>query len=822
MSGDPLVEGGPVRLLWLAHWRHLCSHPWLAALAVLGVAVGVAGLVAMDLARYSALRSFELTSTALTGRATHQIVGGPAGVPEELYAELRLRQGLRLAAPVVEGLVTARGQTLRVLGVDPFAEDPFRAYLGGGEGPPLQSFLSQPHGVLLSRRTATRLGVRPGDRVPVTGGQELTVVGLLTPGSGLAEEALEGLLLVDVSTAQELLDSLGRLSRIDLILAGPAPRLPAGVELLEASQRKRSLIAMSRAFFLNLQALSLLSLLVSVLLVYNIMSFLVVQRQPLLARLRILGVTGRELGAVVLAEAAALAVTGTLLGEPLGILLGRGLVQLVTRTVDDLYYAVEVTSLAVSPWVLAKGAALALGASLLAAWGPARWAAHTRSRSLLEQQAQRAVSHAFWLGLGCLAASWLALVYLSGLAASLVAMFALMAGLALVTPALVGGLNTLAGRAPGPLTWRLAARSATRNLSRTGVALAALMVAISATVGIGVMVQCFRGSLVRWLEHTLSADVYVGWADRNAARTGRPLPAELVERIVALPHVAGYSLQRSTEAGEVSLSAVQLNERGKGSYRLLEGSWEGFEEGSVLLSEPLAQRLGLGPGDRLRLRTQSGPRDFPVAGVFLDYISDTGYALLALSVLRRDFGDPGVSAIALDVRDGQLEALVEEARRVIGEHPLQVRSNRSIKEISLTIFERTFAVTSVLRLLAVGVAFGGMLSALLALQLERVKEFAILRCLGMTPAEVRGLVRLETTLAGLWCGLLAVPAGLLLAFAMVHFINRRAFGWSLDFEVPWLVLAQAPLLALVSAWLAAWLAARRAGQLDPGAGLREE
>lgn len=813
-----------MRLLWLAQWRHLCSHPWLAVLAVLGVAVGVAGLVAMELARYSALRSFELTSTALTGRATHQIVGGPAGVPEELYAELRLQRGLRLAAPVVEGLVTAQGQTLRVLGVDPFAEDPFRAYLGGGEGPPLQSFLSQPHGVLLSRRTAARLGVGPGARLALAGGQELTVAGLLSPGSGLAEEALEGLLLVDISTAQELLDSVGRLSRIDLILtdAKQAGALPPGVELLESSQRKRSLVAMSRAFFLNLQALSLLSLLVSVLLVYNIMSFLVVQRQPQLARLRTLGVTGRELGALVLAEAAALAAVGTLLGEPLGVLLGRGLVRLVTRTVDDLYFAVEVTALAVSPWVLAKGAALALGASLLAAWGPARWAARTRSRSLLEHQARRATAGAFALGLLGLGASWVGLLRFSGLASSLASMFVLIAGLALVTPELVRRCNTLVERVPGPLTWRLAARSAGRNLSRTGVALAALMVAVSATVGIGVMVQCFRGSLVRWLEHTLSADVYVGWADRNAARTGRPLPPELVERLAALPQVETYSLQRSTEAGEIALSAVQLNERGKRGYRLLEGSWEGFDEGAVLLSEPLARRLGLATGSALRLRTLEGPRDFRVAGVFLDYVSDTGYALMALAVLRRDFGDQGVSALALDARPGQLEPLLAEIRRTLGDRPLQARANRSIKQLSLEIFERTFAVTGVLRLLAVVIAFAGMLSALLALQLERVKEFAILRCLGLTPADVRGLVRLETTLAGLWCGLLAVPAGLLLAYAMVHFINRRAFGWSLDFEIPWLVLAQAPLLALSSAWLAAWLAAREAGRLDPGAGLREE
>ncbi|HYB43617.1 MAG TPA: ABC transporter permease, partial [Candidatus Methylomirabilis sp.] len=178
--------------------RHLRRHPWQVGLAVLGVALGVAVAVSIDLANESARRAFTLATEAVTGRATHQILGGPSGLPEEVYRELLVDIGMRRAAPVVSGEVAALdypGRTFTVLGVDPFSEPPFRPYLDAepaGRGEPgsrdplfaVAALVTRPGTALLARPTARDLGLVVGDRLNlrVAGSRRaLTLVGLIEP-----------------------------------------------------------------------------------------------------------------------------------------------------------------------------------------------------------------------------------------------------------------------------------------------------------------------------------------------------------------------------------------------------------------------------------------------------------------------------------------------------------------------------------------------------------------------------------------------------------------------------------------------------------------
>ncbi len=106
--------------------RYLLRHPWQTWMSLLGIALGVAVLVAVDLANQSAARSFERSMEQLLGRSSHQILANAGGIPEAFYAELRLEHGIRTSAPVLEGHVELQGETFSLLGVDPFAEAPFR------------------------------------------------------------------------------------------------------------------------------------------------------------------------------------------------------------------------------------------------------------------------------------------------------------------------------------------------------------------------------------------------------------------------------------------------------------------------------------------------------------------------------------------------------------------------------------------------------------------------------------------------------------------------------------------------------------------------
>jgi putative ABC transport system permease protein len=170
-----------------------------------------------------------------------------------------------------------------------------------------------------------------------------------------------------------------------------------------------------------------------------------------------------------------------------------------------------------------------------------------------------------------------------------------------------------------------------------------------------------------------------------------------------------------------------------------------------------------------------------------------------------------------------VDALVASVRERAGDtQALLVRANRSLRQASMEVFDRTFTITQVLRLLAIGVAFVGVLSALMSLQLERARELAVLRATGLTPGQLWGLVSLQTGLLGLLAGLFSVPLGVALAYVLVHVINQRSFGWTLQLAVTPMTLVQAVLLALVASALAGLYPAWKMARANPALALREE
>jgi len=219
-----------VSLLRRASLRHLRRHPGQTVLSVLGVALGVAVVVAMDLAIQSSREGFRVSAETVAGRATHHVVGGATGLDESVFTRIRLEAGIREAAPVVEDVVSSPalpGMALRVLGIDPFSEGPFRPYLaGGGPGLDVGALLTVEGGAVLARGTAVEAGAAPGDSLPIlVDGRtsRLPVVGVLAPDGELARSGLRDLLVMDVASAQTVLGEVGRLTRIDL-------RLPEGPE----------------------------------------------------------------------------------------------------------------------------------------------------------------------------------------------------------------------------------------------------------------------------------------------------------------------------------------------------------------------------------------------------------------------------------------------------------------------------------------------------------------------------------------------------------------------------------------------------------------
>jgi putative ABC transport system permease protein len=849
-------------LLWSTSFRHQLRHPAQLVLALLGLALGVATIVAVDVATGSAARAFELSLAAVQGPATHELDGGPAGIDETWYVQLVRTLHVVRATPIVAGYVTVGEAALQLLGVDPLAAAGFADGDGSGapggappgyetvldSGSALAQWMSGTGAVMLTQDTATQLRLRPGASFRVdAGGHALQGQLLAAPGNSVG--GLAAVMLTDVSTAQQWLGLQGRLTRIELrVPAGRAGALelqqvrrglPPGVTLSVAAQRARAGVDMTQAFDTNLRALSLLALLVGLFLVYGTMSFAIVQRRRSLGVLRALGATRAQLLRVILLEATGLALVGGVLGLAAGALLGRALVGMVSQTINDLYYVVAVNSVTLPPGepLLAIGAAVAV--ALLAAAAPALEATHSAPQltlrpSVLEGRVRRGaalllgVSVLLGLGCGVIVLSTQRSV-LAGFGALVLAMLAVAAA----TPALLYACAS--GLARSPLATappvRLALGGIAGSLSRTGVAVAALAMAVAAMIGISIMVDSFRESLRDWLSHTLQADIYVGAPGPGFARPERRLDAAVVADLLRVPGVAGYSASRravvDSERGPVVLDALDITPALRAGVDLTAAApdvWERFAHGEVLLAQPLAYRLDLTIGSTLRLTTALGPRSVRVAGVFREYGNDRGSLRISRPLYRRLWQDASISTLALYVVPGaDVGAVVSRLYgAAAGRQALQVDTPAQVRAISLAIFERTFIITRVLNWLAAGVAAVGLLSALLAWQLGRTRELALLRVLGLTRAGAALMIEAQTLFMGVVALLAALPAGVLTAVLLVRVINRRAFGWQIDLHLHPGQLTAAIGLALAAALAAGVYPAWRTARAPLVQDLREE
>ena len=845
-------------MLVRSSFRWIIRHPWQMLLCVLGVALGVAVVVAIDLANASARRAFQLAGDTVAGQATHQIVGGPTGLPETIYPMIRRQFPALDAAPIVEGYVNA--PTLgpgvyQLFGIDPFAETPFRPYLAGNGSVDLATLLIKPGAALLARTITEPAKLHSGDSVPIQIGARqamLEIVGILDPADEVSRQALASLIVVDISSAQELLSHTGRLSRIDLIVPETfdldvlAASLPPSVTVQPVTARAGALQQMTDAFELNLTALSLLALIVGMFLIYNTMTFSVVQRRTLWGTLRCIGVSRAQLAGLVLTEAFIISLLGVAGGLGLGVVLGRGLVGLVTQTINDLYFVVTVRDVQIDPFVLLKGAGLGVIATILAALMPALEAMYTPPRTVLrrssiEDRIRRAIPRLTGSGMTLLALGGGALALpmpanTMGLYIAFGGLFAIVIGAALMTPPALVALMTILqptlGRISGMLG-RMAIRDVVSSLSRTAVAVAALMVAVSVTIGVGIMIGSFRQTVINWLEQSLIADIYVSPPSNVANRIDTVLDPALAAALATIPEIESITTFRSVQidlpTGPTTLVAIGgATERGRRALRFQQGgdaaTWEAWERGAVLISEPLAFRSGLGVGDTLTVRTDRGLRDLPIAGVYYDYTSDRGVIRMNDTAYRSLWDDQAISSLAIYVRDGyDVEAVIDRVRTISAAYgTVLVNASRALREGTLIVFDRTFAITSVLQLLATIVAFIGILSALMALQLERTRELGVLRAVGLTPAQLWGVVLGQTGLMGLAAGLLAAPLGLVLALILTYVINKRSFGWTLELAVDPALFGQAFMVALVAAVLAGVWPALRMSQTSPAVALRDE
>lgn len=863
-----------LREISLREWR---LHPWRQGVGVLAVALGVALAFSVHLINESALSEFSSAVRSATGQSDGALQC-PQSCDDRVWDAVALQDGVQAASPVLEVdtyAIRPQGErlALKVLGLDALsiagvAPDLLPRASTTATGGPAASRLSflEPDQVFLNPAAFQTLKVQVGDALRIQSGLEVRdfVVGGSVAAGG------SPLLVLDIAGAQSSFDAQGRISRVELRLS-PGYRLvdlqtqwsgrawwPEGARLQAPDEGTQRVSTASRAYRVNLTVLALVALFVGAFLVFSVQALSVSQRTPSLALLGVMGLSARQRLNLILAESMLLG----LVGSALGLLLGTGAAWMALRWLaGDLgggYFPGIVPSLQFSSSSAAIFGLLGVVAALLGGWAPA-----LQARAMAPAQALKGLGGAAtrampdWLGPllvligGALAFAppWQELPLAAYAAVALL----LLGGIACV-PSVVGFFLLYLKPQDHALAVLAVGRARHERQAAT-VAVAGVVASLSLAVALTVMVSSFRSGVAQWLEQVLPADLYARTATSTAASDGAFLPPTFIEAAAALPGVARVdgarvrSMVLDPQRPSVSLVARPLSPsalQGRSpaqvlpmvgpvlpSTRLTQAAAPGTDQGkqpvAAYVTEAMEMLYGASPGTVLELPLPSSAGGeavmrVMVMGVWRDYARQFGAVAVDLEDYRRHTGDQRINDLAFQLEAGTNATAVQQALRNLAPESslIEFAVPSQIRDISMRIFDRSFAVTYYLQALAIGIGLFGIAASFSAQVLARRKEFGLLRHLGLTRRQILAVVAGEGAVWTAGGALAGLALGLGVSAVLVHVVNPQSFHWTMDLIVPWDRLALLAAAVLVAGSVTAALSARAAASADAVRAVRED
>ncbi len=818
------------------------------ALTVLAVALGVAAVVAIELAGQAAAGSFQSSLQTLTGKSNLEVTAA-GGIPPEVFARLATAPYPLKLHPRIEDYGTIAGpvkRTIPVIGGDLLSEGALEQASEKQES----RTASDPRledSVWLS----SGLGYKAGDRIRLFTNDtatDFTVRGLLDAQNGDA-------ILMDLAPATRIFRRGGKLDRI--LMEAPGTRgveewetllrreLPPGVTIAPQGAQTNENRRMLEAFRWNLRVLSYVSLAVGAFLIYNTISVSVVRRRFEIGILRALGTSRYGILAGFLGEAGCIGFLGGVAGVILGRVMAEGAVKLVASTVASLYFTSRPAPIAL-PWDTAAWAvATGIGIALISALGPALEAsrvapveAMARGRRDYQAHVHRWQTAAAAVILACFAwaASRQDAVNGKPIYGYACAVLAIVAS-ALLMPALVSGLTALTGdliRRIFGVEALLATRSLAGSLRRTSVLVGALSTAIAVLTAVGIMVGSFRETVIVWMGDILQADLFLSPAVPAGADRHPTMSAEIPEALAKLPEVDAIDQLRTYEiryeglpATLGGMDAAVTGRRRKRSFLSGAPAEAVFREligkDAVIVSEPFANKHHTKAGDILQLRLGGRVGAFRVLDIYYDYSSERGLLLMDRGTLFKYLPGNDPSNVAVYLKPGvSLDEGERAVEQVLAGRRVAVVRNRTIRDQGIKVFDRTFAITYVLEALAVFVAVTGVGSALLALVIDRRREFGLLRFFGAANDQIRRIILFEAGLLGAVANVAGIALGVVLSLLLIYVINKQSFGWTIQFHWPAAVLPGALAVVYIATILSGLYPARIATRLVPIEVIHEE
>jgi putative ABC transport system permease protein len=813
---------------WLlaGEWR---AHPVRALVALLAIALGVALGFGIHLVNEAAFSEFSAASRSLSGSADLQVRGKSPQLDETMYGQIAAMPEVDIAAPVLELDLAVPGQrsTLKLLGIDGFQSAMIAPDLMGvpEEGKPFDTLMAD--SVFLSPAALEWLQLNTGDRLTLVAGTRR--VSLRVAGSLLRARAGQRLAVMDIGSAQWQFARLDQLSRIDLKLVPGANRAAfkthleqsqASLIIVEADDQDQRTSSMSRAYRVNLNVLALVALFTGAFLVFSTQALSVLRRRPQFALLRTLGVTRRQLLTQVLIEGSVLGVTGAVLGIALGYALAAAALSLFGGDLGGGYFPGVRPTLMFSPIAALIFFSAGAGVALLGSWAPAMEAARAKPAAAMKAGSED-------LALAPLAVPWPALAAIatgalftrlppvSGLPVFgyLSIALLLIGNIALMPRAASLIFSALAPRCRG-LMGSLALARLANAPNQAAIALGGVLASFSLMVAMAIMVSSLRVSVDDWLQHLLSADMYVRIQQGGDAGRFGPEEQQLIARLPAVARMETTRHQPITldpARPAVALIARTIDARApERSIPVMGESLKGLSR-PVWVSEAMVDLYGWQPGQVVELPMQDKPEKFTVAGIWRDYARQSGAIMMRIEDYRVLSGDMTINDVALwlrrDASAAQLRAQIEALPFAA---TLEFAEPGEIRAVSMKIFDRSFAVTYLLEGVAILIGLFGVAATFSAQTLSRAKEFGMLRHLGITRRQILTLLAGEgALLAGL-----AIAAGFLLggciSLILVFIVNPQSFHWTMNLHLPWALLSTVASVLLLSAAITALISGRMA------------
>ncbi|NCO85510.1 MAG: FtsX-like permease family protein [Rhodobacterales bacterium] len=786
------MTGPVIAALW-SHWRR---NPLQLFTLLAGLALATALWSGVQAINAEARASYDAAAATLGEGRYGQLIARDGGViAQDSYVALR-RAGW-LVSPVVEG----RLQGVRLVGIDPLTAPGGIGPVTLGEGADIGAFLAGRGQVFAHPDAVAALADLDADVI-------------------VAPDAAPGTAVTDIGVAQRLLGREGQVSRLIVAPVQPLVQRPLAEVAPELDLRPArggsDIGRLTDSFHLNLTAFGLLSFAVGIFIVHGAIGLAFEQRRPVVRTLRALGVPLGRLVWLMAAELMGLALVAGLAGVALGYVVAAALLPDVAATLRGLYGADVAGALTLRPVWLVSGIAIALGGTALAAGG-ALW--RMTRMPLLASASPRAMSMAAGRGarlqavgaLGLLALAGALALWGSGLVAGFGLLAALLMGAALALPLVLDRVMALGqGRARGVVAgWFWA--DTRQQLPGLSLALAALLLAMAANVGVATMVSSFRLTFVGFLDRVLTSELYVYTADADQAALLEEWVTPRVDDVLPL-----YSVAR----GIAGLPSELYSARDAATYRenwrflaAVPQVWDVLAAGEgVLVNEQLARRAGLALGDTVAV---AADRALPVAGIYGDYGNPIGQAIVTEPLFRALYPDIAATRFGLRIAPEEVAGVRDALRDDFGLPAANIVDQAAIKAFSLSVFERTFKVTTALNVLTLAVAGFAMLMSLLTLATMRLPQLAPVWALGLTRRALGRYELLRAVLLAVLTAALALPLGLALAWVLLAVVNVAAFGWRLPMFFFPADYARLGLFALLAAGLAALWPALRLARTPP-------